>query len=239
MKTAARWYEWRPTPVGAIAGTMVIAGLVLTQLASWWFLALAAAGAFGPGLLREMGLLHDQDEFQQRAARRAGYHAYLVTGAILFLVYAYTRAGNAIPSPEELSGFYLSLLAFAWMFSSLFSYWGARRTAFIILLVFGITWAVFNIWSNLQQPVTMLMQLLITTAPFFVLAFASRRWPRAAGAGLLALSAFFLFVYFRGGANLPLVVKAQTAVLFAGPLLTSGFALAGSRSDDDTAGEAA
>lgn len=235
MSNGARWYQWRPTRVGGIAGTMVIAGLVLTQIVSWWFLLLAAAGAFGPGLLRELGLLRDKDEFQRRAAMRAGYHAYLVTGAMMFVVYAYTRSGHSFAMPEELSGFYLSLLTFAWMFSSLFTYWGPHRSAFIILLIFGTAWAVFNIWSHVLDPVGMLMQLLVTTAPFFVLAFTSRRWPRVTGVVLVTLSAGLLYFYFSGFPHLQLIVKCMTAVFFIGPLLTSGLALVAPREEDTQA----
>jgi len=45
-------------------------------------------GAFGPGILRELGWLKDQDEFQRRAAHRAGYHAFAVTGLVAFFIYA-------------------------------------------------------------------------------------------------------------------------------------------------------
>lgn len=223
--------SWRPTRVGAIAGTMVIGGLVLTQIASWWFLLLAAAGAFGPGILREVGVLRDKDEFERAAARRAGYHAYLVTGCLAFALYAFTRSGHGLASPEELSGLYLALLTFTWMFSSLFAYWGPRRAAYVILLVFGTAWGVFNVWSNLLQPTHMAMQLLFTTAPFFVLAFASRRWPRISGALLFALSVTFLILYFRDGNRFPFVVRAQTTVFFIGPLLAAGIALLGARRD--------
>jgi len=223
---------------GAIAGTMVIAGLVLTQTTSWWFLVLAGAGAFGPGMLRELGLLRDKDEFERRAAQRAGYHAYLVTGMAMFVVYAFTRAGHHIQSPEELSGFFLSLLCFTWMFSSLFAYWGPHRTAFVILLVFGVAWAVFNIWSNLAHPVGMLMQLLVTTVPFFALAFVSRRWPRVAGALLVALAVAFYVVFDTHPSRVAPIVRACTFVLFGVPLLASGRALLGPREREEGEGEA-
>jgi hypothetical protein len=73
----------------------------------------------------------------------------------------------------------------------------------------------------------MIMQLLVTTAPFFALAFISRRWPRVAGGLLVALSAFFLSVYFGTSrfSNLLFLAKVATAVLFIGPLLSSGVAL--------------
>jgi hypothetical protein len=73
----------------------------------------------------------------------------------------------------------------------------------------------------------MAMQLLVTTAPFFVMAYVSRRWPRVAGGILVALSVFFLSVYFGTTRfnQLLFLVKIATAVLFVGPLLASGVAL--------------
>lgn len=69
--------------VTAIA--LAIAGIALTSL-SWWFIMLTAMGTFGPGILREAGWLQDQDEFQRRADHRAGYHAFLVSGVLMFLM---------------------------------------------------------------------------------------------------------------------------------------------------------
>ncbi len=217
--------RWRPSPASTIAGVCVIAGLLLSQV-NWWFLLLAGVGAFGPGALREFGLLRDQDEWERAAAHRAAYHAYLVTGFAAFVVLAFTDGGNRpIKSAEVLSDFYLGLLWFTCLFSSLTRFWGARVTAFRVLVVFGSAWGVFNILGNLHSAVGMAMQLLITTVPFFVLAFGSRRWPRLAGVLLVALSCVFAYLYFSGFDRLPLVVKMSVAVLFLGPLVTSGIAL--------------
>ena len=49
----------------------MIAGFWLASL-SWWFFLLVAVGTLGPGILREIGWLHDKDEFQRRADHRAG-----------------------------------------------------------------------------------------------------------------------------------------------------------------------
>jgi hypothetical protein len=220
------WFRWRPSPATLIGGVLAILGFTLMN----WnegFTALIGAGTFGPGILRELGWLKDHDEFQRRAAHRAGYHAFIVTGLAAFLIYAYTRSGGVLQKAEELSLVYIALLWFTWMFSSLFSYWGPHKTAFRILLIFGCAWGIFNIVGNLRNPIAMIMQLLVTTAPFFALAFISRRWPRVAGGLLVALSAFFLSVYFGTSrfSNLLFLAKVATAVLFIGPLLSSGVAL--------------
>lgn len=46
--------RWRPTRTNLIAGGLVIGGFLLTEV-NWWFFLLAAAGTFGPGILRELG----------------------------------------------------------------------------------------------------------------------------------------------------------------------------------------
>ena len=81
--------RWRPTQTTLVAGAVVIAGFWLTSL-SWWFLLLVALGTLGPGLLREIGWLNDKDEFQRRADHRAGYHAFLTTGFVAFVLVAFS-----------------------------------------------------------------------------------------------------------------------------------------------------
>jgi hypothetical protein len=230
MSGSVAWIRWAPSPVSTIAGVLVIAGLLLTALPgdrSFWFLALTAVGAFGPGILRESGWLKDQDEFKRRAAHRAGYHAFIVTGLAAFLLYAYTRSGGTFKAATELSLVYIALLWFTWMFSSLFSYWGPHRTAFRILIIFGCVWGVFIIGSHITEPSSMVMELLILAVPFFFLAFLSRRWPRVAGVLLIAVSLFLLGYYFYPGhfGWVDVLTKMSTAILFAGPLVASGVAL--------------
>ena len=230
MNGSVAWIRWGPSPVSTIAGVLVIAGLLLTALPgdrSFWFLALTAVGAFGPGILREFGWLKDQDEFKRRAAHRAGYHAFIVAGLAAFLIYAYTRSGGTFKVATELSLVYIALLCFTWMFSSLFSYWGPHRTAFRILIIFGCVWGVFIIGSHFTEPSSMVMELLVLTVPFFLLAYLSRRWPRVAGVLLIAVSLFLLGYYFYPGhfGWADVLTKMSTAILFAGPLVASGVAL--------------
>ena len=94
---------------------------------------MAGLGAFGPGILRELGWLNDQDEFQRQAARRAGYHA--------------------------------------WLFSALLTYWGARRTTTVVLLIFGSFWLVFGVATIISEATR-----------------AVHRWPRITGRVLVAVA---------------------------------------------------
>ena len=223
--------RWRPTRTNLIAGGLVIAGFLLTEV-NWWFFLLVAAGTFGPGVLREMGWLRDKDEFQRQAAHRAGYHAFLTVGLVAFLLVVFFRTGGTMEHPHRLVTFLLALLWFTWFFSSLLAYWGAQKTAARILIAFGCVWLVFTIVSNLGPEWTGWAALLLhplLAAPFFVLAWLSTRWPRVAGILLLTVSVlFFLLLFMRvfartGGPGL--INSSVTFIFFVGPLLTSGVAL--------------
>ncbi|MCA9262019.1 MAG: hypothetical protein KDA61_22530 [Planctomycetales bacterium] len=229
MATASASVAWRPSLLHLVAGSLVFAGFLLTSV-SWWFLLLTAAGATGPGLLREFGALRDRDEFQQRAAYRAGYHAFLVCGVMGFALVAFLRsADRGIKDPEEIATLFLSTLWFVWLLSSLLDYWGPQKTASRMLLGFGTAWGAFVVLSNTGsewggwQPLAMHSLLAV---PFFGLAWTSRRWPKVTGLLLLALSGFFIyfFGFLRGGYPAQ-ITRWIVFVLFVGPLLASGAAL--------------
>ncbi len=217
--------------VPTVAGTMVVLGFGLSNFlrgeAWWWCILLTGLGTFGPGILRELGWLKDKDEFQIQAARRAGYHAFLASGLAAFLWIAYIHSGSRqLKSPEALATFFAALLWFTWIFSSLVNYWGVRKTATRVLLLYGAAWMIFNVLDELTHPIALLMQSLLTV-PFFLGAWLSRKWPRLAGLLLLAASIcfFVLFARIHQARGLGLVVSATTMVLFIGPLFASGIAL--------------
>jgi fatty acid desaturase len=93
-------------------------------------------------------------------------------------------------------------------------------------MTFGTLWLIFNIMGNLKSPVAILMQVLGTAAPFFVLAFMARRWPRIAGVLLLA-TAVTLMIFFgwHDFTSPDLVNQPVVMILFLGPLVGSGIAL--------------
>ncbi|RMG47815.1 MAG: hypothetical protein D6718_02880 [Acidobacteria bacterium] len=228
MSLAETIRRWRPGPVALVAGGLIGAGFLLTGV-SWWFFLLVGLGTFGPGVLRELGWLRDKDEFQRLAAYRAGYHAYLATGFAGVLFVAYLRSGvRELRHPEELATFFLGLVWFSWILSTLINFWGPVRAARRLLVGFGCAWLAFAIASNVGSewtgwPALLLEPLL--TVPFFALAWAAGHFPRTAGA-LLLLSCAALFVglgFWR--VRLGLAVTALTVLLFLGPLLASGLAL--------------
>ncbi|MFI5181183.1 MAG: hypothetical protein ACHQPI_07315 [Thermoanaerobaculia bacterium] len=239
MKTKYSWLNPRTKPVPWISGTLVLLGFLLangTRSETWWWaILLTGLGAFGPGLLRELGWLRDKDEFQIQASRRAGYHAFLAAGLVSFLWIAFIRSGpRHLKAAEELATFFAALLWFTWLFSSLVNYWGARKTSFRLLLIYGGAWLLFCIASEWMHPLGMLMQSLITV-PFFACAWLSRKWPRMTGALLLAASIFFFVLLSRlhQQRGLGLVTSATTMILFIGPLFASGIALMAERVSEE------
>lgn len=221
-----------------VGGALFVAGMLLVGV-NWWFLLLCGLGAFGPGVLRELGWLNDLDEFQREASYRAGYHAYLAAGAVAFPLVAYFRSGDRdVSDPEELSTFFLVLLWFTWFLSSLLAYWGNRKGAARILIAFGSAWLAFTIASNVGSEWTGWAALLLhplLSAPFFAAAMLAHRRPRLAGALSLAAGlGFGLFFGLLRSSGPGLVTRGVVFVLFLGPLIACGMALlAVKRSNDD------
>jgi MFS family permease len=218
---------WRPTKVTLVSGALIAVGLLFLDR-NWIFFVLVGLGILGPGLLREIGVLKDQDEFQRQAARRAAYHAFLATGFLAFILVAVLRTGfQGIKDPEQPVSLLLVVLWFTWVLSSLLGYWGPKRTAITILLAFGAFWLIFNILGNLNSLTALVMQCLLAV-PFFALALVARRWPRAAGAVLIAASIFFFYYFglYEIVGKEPLARgRGFVIVIFFGPLFASGVAL--------------
>lgn len=190
-----------PAPAGLSAGALVIAGVLLWMFVNKGLLVVAGLGAFGPGILRELGWLNDQDEFQRQAARRAGYHAWLVGGLAAVLILSVLQWGKQGTEVSiEWIGLILALMWLIWLFSALLTYWGARRTTTVVLLIFGSFWLVFGVATILSEATqgrtssSLLTNLLGVLAeisivgPFFFGAWAVHRWPRITGSVLVAVA---------------------------------------------------
>jgi hypothetical protein len=224
-----------PLP-GLIACGLVILGLMLSTFVAEGLLFVAGLGAFGPGILRELGWLRDQDEFQRQAAHRAGYHAYLIGGlATILIISALRWGGRDIEVSSEWIVLILVVLWMTWLFSALLAYWGAQKTASLILMVFGSFWAVFVLahvvgwFVDPSEPFsfTGLAAGFMFVAPFFCLAYTARRWPRVTGVLLLVVSAVFLVVVTPTweARSLQMASTLVTAALLIVPLTASGIAL--------------
>ncbi len=222
-----------PPPAGLIAGGLVILGVLLSMFVAEGLLVVAGLGAFGPGILRELGWLKDHDEFQRQAAHRAGYHAYLIGGLAAVLAVSGLRWRGANQGGAEWIMLILVVLWTTWLFSALLAYWGARKTASAVLNVFGSFWAVFVLASIIGEAESIVDILLgslmgsIVVVPFFVLARKAGRWPRRTGAALLAVAVLFLemFVPAWVARSFRLSSLLITAMLLIVPLVASGIAL--------------
>ncbi|MDH3284616.1 MAG: hypothetical protein OEQ13_07740 [Acidobacteriota bacterium] len=223
--------------VGVIAIALVAAGLALGFTVHIGFLALAALGLFGPGLLREAGVLGDRDEFEREAARYAGYRAYLAAGAFLVVMIMTKGWGSLnLDNDSVPASIVLALMLVVYLMSYLFNYWGTTRASFRVLLTFGAFWGAFVVLSHGTEPVALLMESLVVL-PFFVLAFTARRWPRWTGVALVALAAYTLFFFnlqraFAGNAGSMMVF-----ILMFVPIVGTGLALlsSGRREEEDAA----
>ena len=131
-------------------------------------------------------------------------------------------------------------------YSSLLRYWGAKKTAFRVLIVYGSFWAVFVIAAIIGEPPSTPLEAmlamfmgLVVVAPFFVLARTAGRRPRGTGAVLLVVAAFFFVLTSPTWLARSMESSAMllTSVLLLVPLIASGLALLRKGSSDDEKAE--
>lgn len=172
-------------------------------------------------------MLKDKDEFAQRAAHRAGYHAFLATGFFGFVLVAMVRATTSeLKNPAELATLMLAMLWLTWLLSSLLHYWGARKASLRLLLGFGAAWLAFALADAGPKPLGWLMASL-PALPYFALAALAWRWPRFAGALMVIVAAamYVSFGYYSNERMGGLIVNTGVALLLCGPLVGCGVAL--------------
>ena len=243
MSNSTRTRQWKISPAGTAAGLVTVAGLLLAATLDMRFLLLTALGTFGTGILRELGWLRDQDEFQRLATYRAGYHAYLAGGFVAVAAVAALQAGKTeIAGPALAAALVLAVMWLTWLFSGLLDFFGPQRAVSRTLAVFGAFWLVFTVLGNATEPAALLVQGVVVALPFFVLAWTAGRWPRATGVVLLlvAVGTIVLFRFLRT-ANLDhekLLVRALTFVVFEVPLLAGALALLRVTESEDPGGAA-
>ena len=186
--------------VGVIGVLCVFFGAFLGVAVHIGFFALVAVGAFGPGLLRELGLLDDLDEFQKEAIVRAGYRSYLVGGVILTAVviarqWGTLRLGDDLVPASAL----LALLMVVFAVSYSLNFWDVRRAASRVLAGFGGFWLIFVVVSHATEPFSILIEGMVVAVPFLVGSLLCRRWPRLMGLVifLVACYATYLFDLYR------------------------------------------
>ena len=200
----------RPLPsIDWIALGIGMVGLVLSRIqapgSSGW-LGLLGLAVFGPPILRETGLLKDDDEFTRNIRWRAGFHAALLAGVAIFL--NFVVMGTYMDNPEAMrQKMWLfpmnqlrQLLVLVFLFSYLIQYWGARlgvfrimRGLFVLFLVeygMGLAQARHLPAEGMRGAITGVMVLFLV---FLVGgAFLARRRPRLTGQIMLGLGVLFL-----------------------------------------------
>ena len=188
--------RWIRNPVSVISFVMIWAGfLIALTTGRHVFLGLFGAGLFGPTLLRELGVMRWEDEFQRDTATRAALHAFLATGTLLTVIMAfngftgsYDNDGKHFQDALPASTAFF-LLVLTWYLSRLLQYWGPRKAAFRIWGFMWIIWLLLTLTlilggnrEALDLSMTKLIKMLLSSLPCLLLALASLRWPRLTGA---------------------------------------------------------
>jgi hypothetical protein len=231
----------RLRPVNVVAFALVAAGIVLGSMFDLSFLALVAAGAFGPGILRQFGLLKDRDEFQREASVVAGYRAYLVGGtyaAIALVFRPWTDMGSVVEAGKSAAESILYVSLITYLVSYLFHFWGPRTAAFRILLVTGVGMAVYVavLGAVIELPwLAMVIGALSLSVLLVALAFLSRWFPRVSGLTLVVLTVGG-FIYLQSTQPGIPAMAWITRVLFLIPLVASGIGLLSTHPETTEAG---
>lgn len=182
--------------------------------------ALILAGLFGPGLLRELGVLRDQDEFQRQVAHRAGWRAFLA-GGVALLALAHFMPWPEPPAfgrelPKIPLNAVLLVMLLTYVCSTLQDYWGARRGATAILLSLAIVFALAALLDEAPDWIGVLVDLRFSAGLLLAL-LVGRRYPQVAGALLLA---FALLALLNLRAAEPSLRLSWGALLLTPPIIT-------------------
>ncbi len=148
---------------------------------------LILVGIFGQGILRELGILSDQDEFQAGVARRAGYRSFLAGGVTILLL------SHFLPWPPDFSGRELPkiplgqvllVMLLTYICSYLLDYWGRRKGAEVILGSMAALACLGAALDELPDIGHFLVDLRFTAGLLLGIAIA-RRYSQVAGLYLL------------------------------------------------------
>lgn len=247
MKTLRACCGWvshrtRCSPASLTALVLVVVGLLLGTTVHMGFMTLVAAGAFGPGVLRQLGLLDDLDECQKEAAAKSGLRAYLVTGILLMaVVIAENWHGLSLGNDPLPASTVVIVLLVVYYASYCLSFWDTRKAASRMLLTFGLFWLAFALMSHTGGPLSLLVGVLAVPGPFLLAALLCRRWPRVIGLFLLGASVwatgFFHIIPFDATHPQEVLKNSFTLLLIPLPLTLAGVALiTDSMTADDDAG---
>ncbi len=218
--------------VTVIAIALVAVGLLLGATTHAAFMILFALGAFGPGLLRQMGLLDDLDELQKEAAAKSGLRAYLVT-AILLMAVVIAENWNGLDlglAREHVPASSVVLLMLVVYYASYcLSFWDTRKAVSRVLLAIGLFWLSFVVLSHPSEPGPLIGESLVVAGPFLAAAVLCRWFPRTVGLALIALALgsiyFFHMIRFGDSFAESIAFGGFTLLLIPLPLTVAGVAL--------------
>ncbi len=185
---------------------LVVAGFLGSTLGGpHGLIALSFLGLFGPFVARELGWLRWRDDFQREAVMRSGMHALIAVGLLATIVVALRGAGGSdgrgdVPGTNLRDDFPMLvvflLMAITWGVSWLLQFWGTRTGAFRILVLAQATATVVllvTLGVQAARGAVMsgrgLASAGVQLGVVWVLVALCRRWPRAAGALLIAVVA--------------------------------------------------
>ncbi len=151
--------RWGFSPVGVVALLLVFVGFYLAVAVHMVFFVLVGLGAFGPGVLRQFGLIADLDECQKRASLEAAHRAFLAGGLFLAAVVTARNWGTlALGHDMVPANTVLILMLVVYGVSYCLSFWDPRQAAFLVLLGFGIFWLAFVVLSHANEPGALLWE---------------------------------------------------------------------------------
>jgi len=233
---------WLRNPVSVLSFVLIWGGFLLavaTERHAWLYFF--GAGVFGPALLRELGVMRWEDEFQRDTTIRAAFHAFLATGLLLVTVMAVNGFTGTYNETEKnfqdampaSTAFFLLVLT--WYLSRLLQYWGPRKAALRIWdgMVFVYTLLILSVVFGEHRDALGLtaghvLRMLLPLLVVLLLAVASLRWPRPVGAlGLAYLVWFFVQtgLTHRTWATMPWEITLDIAILALVPIGAPAVAL--------------
>ncbi|MFO7610042.1 MAG: hypothetical protein R6X35_12755 [Candidatus Krumholzibacteriia bacterium] len=193
-------------------------------------IAVVLVAVFTPSVLRETGILRDADEYTLGVMRRAGFHAALAVGALIFLDHALALlglypTGARVPDASVLGAETVrKMLIWVFLISYLIQYWGARGGVTRVLMGAALlNLASVTVMLRPELRTFLVQKLLVAAAGAVVmllLALVVHRRPRLGG-GLLVVSCIATMALLaQAGLDQPqarwgaIAVMAQTALVF-------------------------
>lgn len=216
--------DWIALVVGAL-------GLVLSRIpgAAWsGGVGLLGLAVFGPPVLRELGILDDEDEYSRSIRWRAGFHAALVVATMIFLNNVLYPLIASHPDAVAQKVYFFPVvflrqgLILGFLISFVIQYWGAVKGVFRLLLgLAGLSFIEtvmalsFQSSARLTVGLAMLSLILVTIG----VAFLTRIRPKTSGyllllfgLGFAAYDAYYL-VKVMPAANVDMSLEMQLGLV--------------------------